>query len=160
MKLVRAGSKTQNCSVLVSEHISRSLVMDGLYAILSVLHAHFANLPLQFTFVTDSLCTTKLFREGITTTVKLASNTRLQKKHGEQLSLSFPLGKVKFIWVPSALNLSDRMTKVSRNPIKLVNSSKYRSGQQKPDLSYLDLHDKLQQKFSLSALRDNRYTMT
>ena len=97
LKLVRAGSKTQNCSVPVSEHISRSLGMDGLYEILSVLHAHFSNQPLQFTFITDSLCTTKLFREGIITTVKLASNTRLQKEHGEQLSLSFPLGKVKFI---------------------------------------------------------------
>ena len=115
-----------------------------MYAILSVLHAHFSNLPVQFTFITYSLCTTKLFRESILTTVKLASITRLQKEHAEQSSLSFPVGKVRFIWVPSALNLSDYMTKVSRDPIKLVNSSKYRSGQLRPDLCYLDLNDKLQ----------------
>ena len=139
LKLVRASSKTQNCSVPVSEHVSRSLGFDGWHAILSVLHAHFSNLPVQFTFITDSLCTSKLFREGISTTVKLASNTRLQKEHAEQLSLSFPLGKVRFIWVPSALNLSDCMTNVSRDPIKLVNSGKYRPGQLRPDLCYLDL---------------------
>ena len=81
MKLVRCGSKTQNCSVPVSEHVSRSLGVDGLYSILSVLHAHFNSYPVEFTFVTDSLCTTKLFRQGISTTVKLGSNTRLQVEH-------------------------------------------------------------------------------
>ena len=59
MKLVRSGSKTQNCSVPVSKHISRSLGMDGLYSILSVLHEHFSGSPVEFAFVTDSLCTTK-----------------------------------------------------------------------------------------------------
>ena len=37
MKLVRAGSRTQNCSVPVSEHVSRSLGFDGLYNILKFL---------------------------------------------------------------------------------------------------------------------------
>ena len=128
----------------VSEHVSRSLGFDGFYSILSVLHAHFCNLPVKFTFITDSLCTSKLFREGIQTTVKLASNTRMQREHAEQFSLSFPLSKVKLIWVPSALNLGDIMTKVSKDPIKLVNSQKYRSGQLRPDMCYLDLHDKMQ----------------
>ena len=129
MKLVRCGSKTQNCSVPVSKLVSRILGVDGLYSILSVLHAHFSSFPVEFTFVTDSLCTTKLFRQGISTTVKLGSNTQLQVEHAIQMSNSFQQGRVNFIWLPSALNIADCMTKVSRDPVKLVNSAFYRAGE-------------------------------
>ena len=43
MKLIRSGSKTQNSSVPVSEHIARTIGINVLYGILSVLHFHFGD---------------------------------------------------------------------------------------------------------------------
>ena len=74
-------------------------------------------------------------------------------EHAQQLSLLFPHGKVNFIWLPSALNLADCLTRVSRDPVKLVNSALYRSGQLKADLSYLELHDELKKNTFYQVVR-------
>ena len=79
MKLIRSGRKTQNSRVPVSEHIARTIGINVLYGILSVLHFHFGDAKLRFSFIGDSLCSSKLYRDGCDTTVKLSTNTRLQK---------------------------------------------------------------------------------
>ena len=40
LKLVKANSKTVNSSVPVSEHLSRSLALEGLFQIISMIHSH------------------------------------------------------------------------------------------------------------------------
>ena len=62
-----------------------------------------------------------------------------------KLSKSFPNGKVRFAWLPSALNLADPLSKVNKDPISITNSDRYRYGQISDSLSYLDVHSKILQ---------------
>ena len=126
--MVKAGSLTDNGSVPTSEHVSRTIAINTLYSVLSVLHFHFGTSNNRFTFITDSVCSAKLYREGCENTVKLSTNTRLQKEQLPQLSTSFPNGTVMLNGIPSSVNLADTLTKISKKPVELVNSAKFRNG--------------------------------
>ena len=88
----------------------------------------------------DGLCSSKLFREGCDTTVKLSTNTRLQKEQLLQLSSSFPNSTIILYCVPNQANLAAMLTKVSKKPVKLVNSDKYRKGKFNEGVKYMNLH--------------------
>ena len=109
------------------------------------IHAHTGNQELNISIMTDSICTTRLFKHGVKTTAKLSSNTRLQRELCQNLSTSCPKGIVRICWVPSNLNLSDCLTKIQKRPVEYTNSPKYREGILSDTLSYLEVHSKMLQ---------------
>ena len=52
------------------------------------------------------------------------------------------------------------MTKVSRDPVKLINSTLYRSGQWGEYLSYLDLHQELKKNMFYQVVKGEGNIMT
>ena len=69
MKMVKAGGRTHDCSVLVSEHVSKTITINSLYGMLSVIHYNFGKTNLKFSLIGDSLCSAKLYREVVESTV-------------------------------------------------------------------------------------------
>ena len=124
----KCRAKTDNCSVPVAEHLSRTQALSGLYSFISVIHHHFGGAKMVFNFITDSMCSARLYKSGIETTLRLGSNTRIQKEQLLHLSDSFGNSVITLYWVPSLVNLADCLTKVSKNPAKLTNSLKYGEG--------------------------------
>ena len=112
LKIVNANYKGINSSVPVSEHISQTLALEGLFSIIKVIHVHCGKLALKFSIHTDSYCTSKLFKPGKETSSRLISNTILQKQLSPKLSQSLPKRSVRMCWLPSAINLSDCLTKI------------------------------------------------
>ena len=96
LQLLNAGSHNDNVSVPVSEHISRTLALNAIYSVINLLYHHLNKEALAFTFIIDSVCSSTFFNPVVNTTLKLASNTRTQKKLLLQLSSSFP-----YYWVLS-----------------------------------------------------------
>ena len=60
-----------------------------------------------------------------------------------KLSSPFQNGEVRFCWIPSALNLSDPLTKVNIDPISITNSDRFRNGQLSDTQNYLDVHPQM-----------------
>ena len=116
-----------------------------MHTIIMPIHAHTSNQEIDISIMTDSICTTRLFKHGVKTTAKLSSNTRLQRELCQKLSTSFPKGTVRVSWVPSNLNLADCLTKIQKRPVECTNSPKYREGILNNNLSYLDVHSKMLQ---------------
>ena len=143
LHLIKCGGKTHNGSVPVAEHTSKSLGINALYGILSVLHHHLDETHIKFNIIGDPLCSAKLYREGVKSTIKISSNTRVQKEQLIQLSKSFRNSTVTVYWVPSAANLADALTKISKNPVKLANGEKYRHGSIMEGLEYIEVHQNL-----------------
>ena len=81
-----------------------------------------------FSVIGHSLCSAELYREGVESTIDISSNTRLRKEELIKLSKSFRNSTVTVYWVPSVANLVDALTKISKNPVKVVNGQKYRHG--------------------------------
>ena len=146
LHLIKSGAKTDNCSVPVAEHLSRTQALSGLYSFISVIHHHFGEAKMVFNFITDSMCSARLYKSGIETTLRLGSNTRVQKEQLLHLSDSFGNSVITLYWVPSLVNLADCLTKVSRDPVKLTNSCKYREGVIRPGVHFLDLDEQFKKK--------------
>ena len=93
MPLIICGGKTHNNSVPVAEQTSKTLGINALYGILSVLHHHFGVTHIKFNLIGDSLCSAKLYREGVESTIKISSNTQVQNLSGipQSLSTGFPV---------------------------------------------------------------------
>ena len=125
MHLIKCGGKTHNGSVPVAEHTSKTLGINSLYGILSVLHHHFGETHIKWSGIGDSLCSAKFYREGMESTIKISSNTWVQKEKLIQLSKSFRNSTVTVYWVPSAANIAVALTKISKNTVKVVNGPKY-----------------------------------
>ena len=104
------------------------------------MHHHFGESPIQFHLIGDSLCSVKLYRGGVDTTVKLSSNTRVQIEQLIQLSKSFRTSTVNVYRVPSVANLGYALTRISKTLVTMVNGAKYRHGNIKEGLEYIDLH--------------------
>ena len=73
MHLIKSGGKTHNESVRVAEHTSKTLAINALYGILSVLHHLFGESNINFNVIV--FC-----REVVESTLKVSSNTRVQKE--------------------------------------------------------------------------------
>ena len=82
----------------------------------------------------------QLYRKGVESTIKISTNTRVQKEQLIQLSKSFKNSTVTFIGFQ--LLQADALTKISKTLVKVVNGSKYRYGTLKPGLEYIKLHKK------------------
>ena len=75
--IVKAGSKSDNCSVPVMENVSRSYAIVMLQPLINVLKG-IGGKSLNFTFLSDSTCSLRLLKEDIQSTNKLESNTKIQ----------------------------------------------------------------------------------
>ena len=98
---------------------------------------------LNFTFISDSTCSLQLLKEDLSTTNKLAANSKIQKEHLDLLSSQFCDGEVKAMWVPSKLNIADTLTKAVNNPVEVVNSQWYRCGVMPNGERFVDLMEKM-----------------
>ena len=121
----------------------------------------YRNQELNISIITDSICTSRLFRQGVKTSAKLASNTRLQRELCQNLSNSFPKGIIKMCWAPSNLNLADCLTKIQKKPVEYTNSPRYRQGVLNNTLSYLEVHSKMLQNtfYTCKAGKEQYYEL-
>ena len=142
MHLIKSRGKTHNGLVPVAEHTIKTLGINTLYGILSVIHHPFGESNIKFIFIGDSLCSAKLYREGVKCTLKIITNTRVQKDQLMQLSKSFKNSTVTLYWVPYAAKKADVLTKISKTSVKVDNGSKYRNGTFRPGVEYIQLHNK------------------
>ena len=74
----------------------------------------------------DSTCSLKLLKEEVNITNRLLANTKIQLEQMALLSEMFEEAEVKAVWLPSKLNVSDVLTRASKNPVEVVNSVYYR----------------------------------
>ena len=81
---------------------------------------------MKWYFFGDLTCSLKLLREDVNTTNKLSANTKIQLEQMALLSEMFGEAEVKAVWLPSKLNVSDVLTRASKNPVEVVNSMYYR----------------------------------
>ena len=124
MRICKAGTKTQDASIPVIEMISRSYGILLLKQLINLL-MKVGGKGLNFTFISDSTCSLQLLKEDLSTTNKLAANSKIQREHLDLLSTQFCDGEVKTMWVPSKLNIADTLTKAVNNPVEVVNSQWY-----------------------------------
>ena len=127
MRIVKCGTKCQNASIPVLEHISRTYGIVLIKPLLMIIK-NIGGRGVKWRFIGDSTCSLKLMREDIKTTNKLSSNTKAQLEQLGMLSEMFSEGDIKVMWVPSKLNTADLLTRASNQPIEIVNSEFYRNG--------------------------------
>ena len=152
MKICKAGRKTQDTSIPVIEMISQSYSIVLLKPFINLL-MRVGGKDIDFTFVSDSTCSLQCLKEDLSTTNKLAANSKIQKENLELLSTQFHGGTVRAIWVPSKLNISDTLTKAVNNPIQVVNSAWYQTGVMPNGERFVDLLDKLKENNIFLSLK-------
>ena len=111
---------------------------------------------LDFTFISDSTCSLQLLKEDLSTTNKLAANSKIQKENLNLLSSQFSDGTVRAMWVPSKLNIADTLTKAVNNPVQVVNSPWYQNGVMPTGERFVDLLDKLKESNTFLTMKNEQ----
>ena len=131
----------------------------GIYSFLKVLQHYFKEDPFDIVLLTDTLFSTGLLFPTVVTSIKLLSNSRLQREQMRRLSETFPAGDVRCTWIPSQANLSDVLTKVPLDPVQILNSSQYREGLIKEE-PYLNIHQRICNRNTFYLVRNGVETFS
>ena len=144
LRIAKAGTKNHNGSVPVLEHVSRTYSLVIIKPLLAVIH-QCGGSGVQWYFFGDSTCSLKLLKEEVNTTNKLSANTKIQLEQMTLLSEMFQEAEVKAVWLPSRLNVSDILTRASKDPIEVANSAYYREAVLPSGERLVDLIGKLEE---------------
>ena len=125
LRIAKAGTKNHNGSIPVLEHVSRTYSLVMIKPLLAVIH-QCGGPDVKWYFFGDSTCSLKLLKEEVNTTNKLSANTKIQLEQMSLLSEMFQEAEVKAVWLPSRLNVSDVLTRASKDPVEVANSVYYR----------------------------------
>ena len=128
-RLVRANCKLGRRSISVMECLSRSLAIEGLFEITPVIANFYKDAPIEIMFITDSMCNAMVMALSIPTSSNIiSSNCSLQRGLVKRLAQIFHRSTIKLFWATSKHNAADNWTRISQDPIALINSPKYRNG--------------------------------
>ena len=122
-------SKIRKRNIVFHEALAGKLSAEALHTILQPLLFDFWDKPLLLPFKTDSTCCLAMLNPMILVKNMLLGNAVASLKDElVKISIKFPKAMLTVGHIPGTDNPSDFLTKLYRNPIKIINSDLYRFG--------------------------------